>query len=209
MTPTAGRVTTSRYPSRLGRVRAELPLPRRWCLLRLATRLRRCKRRRPSPTRVHSAVSVLGFHRGLFGCFENPNTGLTPFEAQGVTYELADTVPGGTGQPINITGYGVDSSPNEWNQIQQSHTGPYAGNSGTTIQYSTDTQGGNSGSGVLDESTGLAIGIHTHGGCGAGGGANSGTAVQHSGLQNALANPQGVCIPSAPIALPSPTDCPN
>ena len=62
-----------------------------------------------------------------------------------------------------------------------------------------DTTGGNSGSPVIDDTTGEAIGIHTHGGCFNGGGANAGTWANHPGLQAALANPQGVCIPQGPM----------
>lgn len=39
------------------------------------------------------------------------------------------------------------------------------------------TQGGNSGSPVIHEETGHAIGIHTHGGCSATGGSNTGTRI--------------------------------
>jgi hypothetical protein len=41
-------------------------------------------------------------------------------------------------------------------------------------------KGGNSGSPVVHEETGLAIGIHTHGGCSNSGGANSGTKIYGS-----------------------------
>ena len=41
-------------------------------------------------------------------------------------------------------------------------------------------KGGNSGSPVVHEETGLAIGIHTHGGCSKSGGANSGTKIYGS-----------------------------
>ncbi len=141
----------------------------------------------------------IGNDWAYFGCFPNSNTGLTPFEAQQAAFDLADAAPPVQGQQIRITGYGTVSSPVPltWNQVQKTHVGPYVTSSGTTVQYQTDTTGGNSGSPVIDESTGLAIGIHTHGGCGSSGGANSGTAIQHPGLQAALANPQGVCNASA------------
>ncbi|MBU0638469.1 MAG: trypsin-like peptidase domain-containing protein [Planctomycetes bacterium] len=128
-----------------------------------------------------------------FGCFANSTTGLTPFEAQGATYILAATPPPVQGQDIRITGYGTMSNPPEWNQVQKTHVGPYVTFSGTLVQYQTDTTGGNSGSPVINENTGEAIGIHTHGGCTSSGGENSGTGSNHSGLQNALANPIGVC----------------
>ena len=59
----------------------------------------------------------------------------------------------------------------------------------------------NSGSPVINEDTGQAIGIHTHGGCSKGGGSNLGTGSNHAGLQSALANPLGVCIPPCPADL--------
>ena len=136
---------------------------------------------------------------GYFGCFPNSETGLTPGEAQGAFFTLADTPPPVQGQDIRITGYGVDNSPPEWNQIQQTHAGPYVAFFGSTVQYRTDTQGGNSGSPVINDENGVAIGIHTHGGCSAGGGQNSGTGSNNSGLQAALADPQGVCVPKRPI----------
>lgn len=46
------------------------------------------------------------------------------------------------------------------------------------MRYQTDTEGGNSGSPVIDEATGNAVGVHTHGGCStSGGGNNSGTST--------------------------------
>jgi len=46
------------------------------------------------------------------------------------------------------------------------------------MRYQTDTEGGNSGSPVIDDATGVAVGVHTHGGCTTGGGGNnSGTST--------------------------------
>lgn len=129
------------------------------------------------------------------GVFPNSNHGQTPIQRYGVRHTLAAAAPAVSGQAIRITGYGTNAAPmpRERNQTQQTHTGPYSSQTGTTVRYVTDTTGGNSGSCVLDESTGLAIGIHTHGGCSSTGGSNSGTAIHHPNLQNALANPLGVC----------------
>ena len=133
---------------------------------------------------------------GYFGCFPNSNTGLTAAQAQGDFYILSATPPPVAGQDIRITGYGTVSSPvpQSWRQVQKTHAGPYFAFFGTTVQYTTDTSGGNSGSPVINEATGETIGIHTHGGCSSTSG-NSGTGINHPGLQNALANPQGVCRP--------------
>ncbi|MHC4305816.1 MAG: trypsin-like serine peptidase [Planctomycetota bacterium] len=161
---------------------------------------------------VSSTQSInggVGNDWGYFGCFANTETGLTAGEAQGQWYPLAASPPPVSGQMIRITGYGVDSSPPTWNQVQQTHAGPYVTFSGTTVQYRTDTEGGNSGSAVLNESTGLAIGIHTHGGCDSVGGQNSGTGINHPGLQAALATPQGICIPEPPLAFAFPDGLPE
>ena len=138
----------------------------------------------------------VGNDYAYFGAFENSNTGLTPYEAQGDFFILADPPPSGNGS-IRITGYGTTNPPvpNEWNQAQKTHTGGYAAFFGTTVQYTADTTGGNSGSPVIFDPTGEAIGIHTHGGCDQFGGQNSGTASLHPGLLEYLANPQGVCEP--------------
>ncbi|MHC4416266.1 MAG: trypsin-like serine peptidase [Planctomycetota bacterium] len=161
------------------------------------------------PASQQSVNGGVGNDWGYFGCFTNSETGLTPFEAQGDLYMLADSPPPVGGQTIRITGYGVDNSPPEWNQVQQTHTGPYVTFQGSTVQYQVDTQGGNSGSAVLNEDTGEAIGIHTHGGCDAGGGQNSGTGVNNAGLQSALASPRGVCVPAPPLDFSFPDGLPE
>ncbi len=140
----------------------------------------------------------IGNDWSYFGCFPNSNTGLTPFQAQQDAFTVVPP-PAVQGQQIRITGYGTVSSPVSltWNQVQKTHTGPYSALLGTTVQYATDTTGGNSGSPVINESTGYAIGIHTHAGCSSGGGANQGTGANHAGLQAALASPLGVCTGTA------------
>ncbi len=142
--------------------------------------------------------TYIGNDWAYFGCFPNSETGLTPYEAQQSYFELADEAPIVKGQQIRITGHGTTSSPvsNTWNGVQKTHIGPFVFSEGTTVAYQTDTTGGNSGSAVLDESTGLAIGIHTNGGCEGASNQNHGCAIHNQGLQYALANPQGVCIPN-------------
>ncbi|MCC6675676.1 MAG: hypothetical protein IT436_00905 [Phycisphaerales bacterium] len=138
----------------------------------------------------------IGFDAAYFGVYPNSNTGLTPYQRQGSVYTLAAAAPGGSGQTIRVTGYGTVSSPVSptWNQVQKTHTGPYAGLSGTNIRYTVDTTGGNSGSPVILDSTGEAIGVHTHAGCTSGSGTyNNGTAIQWGTLQGYLAAPKGIC----------------
>ncbi len=151
----------------------------------------------------------IGNDWSYFGCFANTETGLTPFQAQGAAFDLASSPPPASGQTIRITGHGTDNTPSTWNQIQQTHTGPYTAFFGTTVQYQVDTTGGSSGSPVIDEGTGEAIGVHTHAGCNAGGGANQGTGVNLFSWQNALANPEGICIPNPGIGFDFPNGLPD
>ncbi len=114
----------------------------------------------------------IGNDWGVFEVFDNSNTGLQPIAAQGAAFIMAqDFGP----DSIRITGYGVDDG--SANQTQQTHVGPNAGSSGTTMRYRTDTEGGNSGSPVIDALTGFAVGVHTHGGCTSSGGNNNGTST--------------------------------
>ncbi|MDP6409374.1 MAG: hypothetical protein QGI46_08360 [Planctomycetota bacterium] len=134
----------------------------------------------------------VGDDYGYFGVFPNSNTGLLPHQAQGDFYVLSLPPAFDPSQQIRITGYGVDSSPSTYNQVQQTHVGPRLSAGGSEMEYQTDTQGGNSGSPVIWEETGFAVGIHTHGGCGTTSG-NHGTGTNNGGLQAVLAAPQGVC----------------
>ncbi|KAA3660204.1 MAG: PKD domain-containing protein, partial [Calditrichaeota bacterium] len=115
---------------------------------------------------------------GVYEVEDNAQTGLQPIDAMGASFTLAQDLGPAN---IRITGYGVDNDDLDLTQTQQTHVGPSAGSSGTTMRYRTDTTGGNSGSPVIDEATGNAVGIHTHGGCGSGGsGNNSGTSTFHT-----------------------------
>lgn len=114
-----------------------------------------------------------------------------PLANQGQYFTLATTIPP-TNATIRITGYGTASGTR--NQAQKTHTGPLvslgSGSCGPyRLRYAVDTTGGNSGSPVINEATGEAIGIHTHGGCTSSGGSNSGTAITNARLQ-AIVNPQ-------------------
>lgn len=128
-----------------------------------------------------------------FGVNPNSNTGLQPYQKQGAAFTLADAPTSPTGQTIRITGYGTVSSPVSptWNQVQKTHADAMASLTGTTVKYYPDTTGGNSGSPVIHENTGNAVGVHTHAGCTSGG--NQGTAYQHTGWKNVINNPKGVC----------------
>jgi hypothetical protein len=137
----------------------------------------------------------IGNDWAYFGTFPNSNTGLTAQQAQAGNYTLTLPPPFNSSQNIRITGYGVDSSPSSWNQVQQTNAGPWV-QSRQSHRYQTDTTGGNSGSPVIHEATGNVIGVHTHGGCSGGGGSNSGTSTINNGWVAARANPLGVCAAS-------------
>lgn len=113
----------------------------------------------------------------------NSNTNQLPTERNGNLFYTLGAVPS-SGQ-IRITGYG-SSSIGTLNLVQKTHVGPYANRTATAISYATDTTGGNSGSPIVQESTGFAVGIHTHGGCSSGGGANNGTRIDRSELATAI-----------------------
>ena len=142
----------------------------------------------------------------VYRCFPNSTTGLTTYQTQAAAFTLAAAIPGG-GTTLRNYGYGLDgtntnggaaasscSCPGvngQRNQVQQTHTGPLGALGGNSLTYAFDTCGGNSGSVVLNEATGQAVAIHTHGGCSAGGGNNSGTAITHPNLQAAITTMAG------------------
>ncbi len=144
-----------------------------------------------------------------FGVFPNSTTNLTAYEAQGeVAFELAETQSNTT--EIRITGFGSTTSPVDptWYLAQKTHVGPFVGLFGTALEYRPDTTGGNSGSPVIDEANGTALGVHTHGGCFSSGGENKGTSITLSAFSAALAAPTGICagpLPLSPTADPAPS----
>ena len=132
-----------------------------------------------SIVRVNGGV---GNDWGVFRVFDNAQTGLQPLQVQGASFNLVQDLGPST---IRITGYGVDSGVD--NQSLQTNAGPNAGSSGTTMAYQADTQGGNSGSPVIDEATGRAVGVHSHGGCSTSGtGSNKGTSTFNTAFWDAL-----------------------
>lgn len=122
---------------------------------------------------------------GMFRVFPNSETGMLPYEVQGAHLELAPINPP-LEVSVSVVGYGVDSGVR--NQVQQISFGPLVQSTTTSLRYRADTQGGNSGSGVVSELTGEAVAIHTHGGCTTSGGSNAGTSITHPGFQAALAD---------------------
>ncbi len=147
-------------------------------------------------TSIQSSNGGVGDDWGYFGTFPNPNTGLHAFEAQGGFFELAADVPPSPGT-VRITGHGTDSQPPEHNRVQQTDTGPFLVAVGAQLRFRVDLAGGNSGSPLIDEDTGVAIGVATHAACTSAGGYNIATGVNQAGWRAALADPRGVCGPAA------------
>lgn len=144
---------------------------------------------------LRSLNSGIGADWAVVSAVRNSNTGLYPGQKQGFWYNLGP-VPSPAGNHIRITGYGTTSFPISptWNQAQKTHVGTFTGASSTSLQYRTDSTGGNSGSPVIHEETGNAIGIHTHAGCSVGGGSNNGTRIDRADLVNAIAAVQGLRV---------------
>lgn len=105
----------------------------------------------------------------VFTASANSQTGQTPIQAQGKSFNVVQSAPGNN---ITITGFGTDTGVD--NQTQQTHTGPLSSVTNTFVRYRTDTTGGNSGSPIIDAATGNAVGVHAYGGCSGSGGSNSG-----------------------------------
>lgn len=135
----------------------------------------------------------LGNDWAVFGVFNNTSTGLSPVDAQLDSYVLGTATPPSDGRSIRLTGYGSTSgsAPGAWYLFQKTHTGPFVSTSGSSIRYGMDTTGGNSGSAVVDDTTGLTFGIHTNGGCSSSGGANSGTSISNTAFRQALMRANG------------------
>ncbi|KAA3618680.1 MAG: T9SS C-terminal target domain-containing protein [Calditrichaeota bacterium] len=143
---------------------------------------------------------------GVYEVENNSVSGQQPIDAMGASFTLVQDLGPAN---IRITGYGVDNDDLNLTQTQQTHVGPSAGSSGTTMRYRTDTTGGNSGSPVIDEATGNAVGVHTHGGCGSGGsGNNSGTSTFHADFWAAAGGSITPNDPPTAIIL-NPTDGQN
>jgi len=144
----------------------------------------------------------IGNDWGVFEVFDNSNTGLQPIAAQGAAFTVVQNL---LPDSIRITGYGVDYDDPILTQTQQTHVGPNVGSSGTTMRYQTDTEGGNSGSPVIDNATGFAVGVHTHGGCQtSGGGNNNGTSTYNTAFWSALGTLAP--FPEGPINLTAYSD---
>lgn len=133
----------------------------------------------------------------VFEVGPNSTTGKIPVEKNGIIdvldfnfYRVThDNLPS-TGR---VTGYGVDVG--TANQTEQTHTGPFVSETITSVarvslQYTIDTEGGNSGSPVIINGTRNTSGIHTHAGCvtSTPNGANNGTSFEALDTEAGIVN---------------------
>ncbi|MCH8148098.1 MAG: trypsin-like serine protease [Planctomycetes bacterium] len=162
----------------------------------------------PATIQSRTDGTGVGDDWAVFGCFPNTNTNLLPVHAQGEFFRMTrDSSP----LTVRVTGYGIDNIPagtggttdcaahsncNTNNRTLQTDSGPFEnedvqGDSDVVIEYSVDTEAGNSGSPVYlfastrtDE---LALGIHTNSGCPNGQNqGNAGTGFENDDLENAI-----------------------
>ncbi|WP_158237302.1 trypsin-like peptidase domain-containing protein [Aquimarina sp. MAR_2010_214] len=117
----------------------------------------------------------------VFTASANSQTGKTPIQAQGKSFNVVQSAPGSN---ITITGFGTDTGID--NQTQQTHTGPLSSVDNTFVRYRTDTTGGNSGSPIIDTATGNAVGVHAYGGCSGSSGSNFGERATIPAFWNAM-----------------------
>ncbi|MEZ6234477.1 MAG: GC-type dockerin domain-anchored protein [Phycisphaerales bacterium] len=163
-----------------------------------------------SSTQTQTGGTAPGNDFVFFGVFNNSNTGLPPRLYYGGTFDLVDTPPAVTpGSEIRITGYGTGGAAGTtWSQVGKTHVGPFFSNAGTTPRYQTDTTGGNSGSPIVLESTGEAIGVHGYGGCTTSTtSSNAGTGINANNFQNVIVNPRGMAG-NRPVSLSFPSGSP-
>ncbi len=126
---------------------------------------------------------------GVVEVFPNSNTGLFPAEAQNAFHRISYGSTYAPGTTMRTTGYGYDQSPlgehtitiserhvngitivdtthwykNTASQTLQTDLGPYTSGSTKLHRARTDIRQGNSGGPMIHETSGLAIGIVTHG----------------------------------------------
>lgn len=144
------------------------------------------------PASVQALDEPTGDDWAYFGCLPNETTGLSPRAAQGGAAFILEHPPAPAGQPVRVSGYGVDNQAT-LNGTLQSHVGPYTMQFGFVLRHEVDTEAGNSGSPMIDEGTGRVFGIHNSGGCGRFSGTNGGTGVNSATLEAALIAGRGVC----------------
>ncbi|HTF91026.1 MAG TPA: hypothetical protein VK843_21605 [Planctomycetota bacterium] len=120
------------------------------------------------------------------------NLGETPMQHQLARWGTMGPPPFSNQDVTRVTGYGTDIGAD--NQIQQTLLGNWINLFANYSLFSNYVEGGNSGSPLIHESNGRAIGIVTHTSCIGGAQQNYATRLDQPNLVAALANPQGVCV---------------
>lgn len=123
----------------------------------------------------------IGDDWAVFSVEPNSITGLTPYQAQNASFNVEQTTTPGN---LQVIGFGKDTEAARC-YASQSSSGTYEGLNGTIIKHKCDTEVGNSGSPIINTSTGKVVGIHTNGTCAALG-YNQGTSTYNTSLWNAL-----------------------
>ena len=122
----------------------------------------------------------------VFKLHKNVITGEYAGDVQGF-YNVSFNSPGRNAR-LRVTGYGA--ARRDLDFTQQTHVGSFLGMSGSRIRHDVDTEGGNSGSSILNEQDNTVVGVHTNGGCSRWSwwpGRNSGTAFYgNDEFQNAV-----------------------
>ncbi len=150
----------------------------------------------PDSLQINIGPIELGNDWAYYGVFPNSTTELYPYEAQNGRFRLELPQPA-NGEILRKTGCGTTGGqvPGTHNQATKTTTGAYVSLTGTILRFELDSSGGDSGSPVFYEGTDIAFCIHTNGGC-ASTGTNSACGLNNVDLQNALANPTGICVPN-------------
>ena len=143
---------------------------------------------------IQSQNQGVGWDWAYFGGLNN-NLGETPLQHQLARWSTSATPPFNSADVIRVTGYGVDVG--SANQTQQTVTGTWTNLSMNFANFSTYVEGGNSGSPMIHEKSGLAIGVVTHTSClSSTVQQNYATRMTQVAFATALANPLGVCAGS-------------
>jgi len=150
---------------------------------------------------VQSQNAGVGWDWAYFGGLTN-NLGETPLQHQQARWAISATPPFNSADVIRVTGYGVDSG--SANQIQQTVTGTWTNLSVNYANFNTYVEGGNSGSPMIHEQSGVAVGVVTHTSCPLPSvQQNYATRITQAAFAAALANPLGVCAGSGCNAVGS------
>jgi V8-like Glu-specific endopeptidase len=119
----------------------------------------------------------------------NPSEGKMPIERQNTFFYVEQAT-----SPDNLMlfGFGSDETPEEFCYLQQKSVGEYLGLDGTIIKHNADTEGGSSGSPIINVATGKVVGVHTNPSCSTLG-YNQGTSTFNTSFWTAL-NPYNFIV---------------